>query len=186
MRGQWIDYDGFSLIELVDEIKTRAIPPHNPDDILHGALIIGKDYYGVKTQLIEYLESDDRKFSHKDEYIAEFRKLRLYFETPVVRYRLIVYKNGNRTYILPSDGIRFKMYKIDTQDLFVDKLMCVNDRDGYPEIIFPNDMLSDIKNTNFTLTIYDINGNERFSTKLQNFKREFDRANRKEVYIKQT
>ena len=185
MREQWIDYDGFSLTELIDEIKTRVVPPRNPDDILHGALIIGEDYYGAKTQLIEYLESDDRKFLHKDEYIAEFRKLRLYFEAPETRYRLEVYKNGNRTYILPNDAIRFKMYKIDTQELFVDKTMFTYDRDGYPEIIFPSDILSDIKNTNFKLIVYDINGNKRFSTKLQNFEREFKRANSKEVYVKQ-
>lgn len=61
MRGQWIDYDNFNLIEIVDEIKTRVDEPFRVDDILHGALIVGKNYYGLCKELRNFLERDDMR-----------------------------------------------------------------------------------------------------------------------------
>ena len=62
MRGQWIDYDSFNLIELIDEIKTRVNEPFRVDDILHGILMSSdKGYYNVCYELREFLKEDDRK-----------------------------------------------------------------------------------------------------------------------------
>lgn len=51
MRGQWTDYNCFNLIDLIDEVKTRVQEPHNADDIIHGAMIVGKDYFGTCKEL---------------------------------------------------------------------------------------------------------------------------------------
>lgn len=59
MRGQWINYDSFNLIELIDEVKTRIKEPFRADDILHGALIVDKDYYGLCKELRDFLKRDD-------------------------------------------------------------------------------------------------------------------------------
>lgn len=61
MRGQWINYDNFNLIELIDEVKTRISEPFRINDVVHGALIIGKDYYGLCKELRGFLERDDKK-----------------------------------------------------------------------------------------------------------------------------
>lgn len=61
MRGQWINYDNFNLIELIDEVKTRVNEPFRVDDILHGALIVGKNYQGMCKKLRRYLELDDKR-----------------------------------------------------------------------------------------------------------------------------
>lgn len=61
MRGQWTDDDSFNLIELIDEVKTRIKEPFRVDDILHGALIVGKDYKGLCKELRGFLERDDDK-----------------------------------------------------------------------------------------------------------------------------
>jgi len=66
MRGQWINYDNFRLVELIDEVKTRITEPHNIEDIVHGALIVGRDYYGLCKELKDYLEKDDKKSETKD------------------------------------------------------------------------------------------------------------------------
>ena len=61
-RGQWANYDGFNLVELIDEVKTRIEEPFRVDDTLHGALIVGKDYYGLKEELKQFLIRDDEKY----------------------------------------------------------------------------------------------------------------------------
>lgn len=61
MRGQWINYDNFNLIDLIDELKTRINEPFRVDDTLHGALIVGRDYYGLCKELRDFLERDDNK-----------------------------------------------------------------------------------------------------------------------------
>ena len=61
MRGQWVSYDSFNLIELIDEVKTRIEEPFRVDDTIHGALIVGKDYYGLCKELREFLERDDKR-----------------------------------------------------------------------------------------------------------------------------
>lgn len=61
MRGQWTTYDNFNLLELIDELKTRRLEPIRVDDILHGAIIIGKDYNSIKKELIHFLNEDDKK-----------------------------------------------------------------------------------------------------------------------------
>lgn len=66
MRGQWINYDNFRLVELIDEVKTRIVEPHNIEDVVHGALIVGRDYYGLCKELKDYLEKDDKKSEVKD------------------------------------------------------------------------------------------------------------------------
>lgn len=60
MRGQWVSYDSFTLIDLIDECKTRVKEPFRVDDILHGTIISGKDYNGICNQLKRFLERDDR------------------------------------------------------------------------------------------------------------------------------
>ncbi|HCL4447174.1 TPA: hypothetical protein N2D16_002779 [Clostridium botulinum] len=59
MRGQWVDYDTFNLVDLIDEVKTRLNPPHRADDILHGAMIAGKNYKGACDELRKFLSQDD-------------------------------------------------------------------------------------------------------------------------------
>lgn len=61
MRGQWASYDSFDLVELIDEVKTRIKEPHRPNDTIHGAMIVGKDYYGTCGELRRFLENDDLK-----------------------------------------------------------------------------------------------------------------------------
>ena len=53
--GQWINYDSFNLVELIDEVKTRVEEPFRSDDTIHGAMIVGKDYYGLKEELKKFL-----------------------------------------------------------------------------------------------------------------------------------
>lgn len=48
MKGQWVDYDNFNVIELIDELKTRIKEPFRVDDILHGIMIGKKDYCEVR------------------------------------------------------------------------------------------------------------------------------------------
>jgi len=74
MRGQWVDYDSFNLVDLIDEVKTRLNPPHRADDILHGAMIAGKDYKGTCNELREFLYQDDNKPTQKfkREYTCEW------------------------------------------------------------------------------------------------------------------
>jgi hypothetical protein len=60
-KGQWVDYESFNLVELIDELKTRIKEPFRVDDTLHGMMIIGKDYYSVCKELREFLEKDDKK-----------------------------------------------------------------------------------------------------------------------------
>lgn len=60
-RGQWISYDSFNLVDLIDELKTRIKEPFRADDTLHGMMIVGKDYYGVCKELREFLKNDDKK-----------------------------------------------------------------------------------------------------------------------------
>ncbi|CAG7840851.1 hypothetical protein CLOHAE12215_02275 [Clostridium haemolyticum] len=33
MRGQWVDYERFDLISLIDELKIRIKPPHSVEII---------------------------------------------------------------------------------------------------------------------------------------------------------
>lgn len=61
-RGQWSNYDSFDLIELIDEVKTRIKEPFRADDTIHGAMIVGKDYYGLKEELKHFLVRDDEKY----------------------------------------------------------------------------------------------------------------------------
>jgi len=61
MRGQWIDYTSFNLTDLIDEVKTRVDEPYRADDILHGAMIAGKDYYGTCNEIKKFLIRDDTK-----------------------------------------------------------------------------------------------------------------------------
>lgn len=61
MRGQWTYYNSFNLIELIDEVKTRIKEPFRVDYVVHGALIVGKDYYGLCKELRGFLERDDRR-----------------------------------------------------------------------------------------------------------------------------
>lgn len=74
MRRQWVDYDSFNLVDLIDEVKTRLNPPHRADDILHGAIIVGKDYQGTCSELREFLSQDDVKSTQKfeREYTCEW------------------------------------------------------------------------------------------------------------------
>lgn len=61
MRGQWTSYDNFNLIDLIDEVKTRVNHPSRVDDILHGAMIVGKDYKGTCEELRNFLKDNDLK-----------------------------------------------------------------------------------------------------------------------------
>lgn len=68
MRGQYVkgyDYNDWNLIELIDELKTRIEEPFRPNDTLHGAMIVGKDYYGTCEELRHFLIKDDMKISDK-------------------------------------------------------------------------------------------------------------------------
>lgn len=60
-RGQWSNYDNFDLIELIDEVKTRTNKPFRADDIVHGAMMVSKNYYGLKEELKKFLIGDDEK-----------------------------------------------------------------------------------------------------------------------------
>lgn len=64
-RGQWTDYEGFNLIELIDELKTRIQEPHRVDDFLHGMMIKAKNYYSLKDTIKEFLLDDDEKHTIK-------------------------------------------------------------------------------------------------------------------------
>ena len=66
-RGQWINYDSFNLVELIDEVKTRIEEPFRIDDTLHGALIVGKDYYGLKKELKKFLIRDDEEYKEYED-----------------------------------------------------------------------------------------------------------------------
>jgi hypothetical protein len=70
-RGQWTSYDGFNLIELIEELKTRIKEPFRADDTLHGMLIVGKDYYGLIQELQDFLHRDDEKWLQDNKNIAE-------------------------------------------------------------------------------------------------------------------
>lgn len=61
-KGQWVkgSYENFNLIDLIDELKTRMECP-NVESTLHGMIIVGKDYYGLRRELIKYLNEDDEK-----------------------------------------------------------------------------------------------------------------------------
>ena len=66
MRGQWIGYNDFNLVELIEEVKTRfegfgCGANFRIDSTLHGAMIVGKDYYGTCEELRRFLESDDSR-----------------------------------------------------------------------------------------------------------------------------
>lgn len=67
MRGQWVNYDNFNLVDLIDEVKTRFEPSFEPtfrvDSFLHGAMIVGKGYEGTCKELREFLKDDDLKHS---------------------------------------------------------------------------------------------------------------------------
>ena len=61
-KGQWMKgaYNNFDLIDLIDELKTRMDRP-NVESTLHGMIIVGKDYYGLRNELIKYLNEDDER-----------------------------------------------------------------------------------------------------------------------------
>jgi len=61
MRNEYVNYADFNMIELIDEVKTRIIPPFRADDILHGCIIVGKNYFDTCDELRNYLECDDKK-----------------------------------------------------------------------------------------------------------------------------
>ncbi|EQB4340899.1 hypothetical protein ACYJ2U_001618 [Clostridium botulinum] len=76
MRGQWVDYDNFNLVNLIDEMRTRVNLAFRVDDILHGAMIAGKDYKGTCDELKNFLYQDDNKSiqNFKREYTCEWIK----------------------------------------------------------------------------------------------------------------
>lgn len=72
MRGQYENYDSFTVIELIDELKTRVKPLFRIDDILHGMLIVARgSYHGLHKCLREYLEEDDLRFNELEGVINE-------------------------------------------------------------------------------------------------------------------
>lgn len=60
-RGQWVDYESFNLIELIDELKTRIEEPFRANDTLHGIMVSKKDYDTVCAELRDFLVEDDKK-----------------------------------------------------------------------------------------------------------------------------
>lgn len=61
MKNQLESYDNFNLIELIDEVKIRIEEPFRVDNIVHGAMIVGKDYSGTCRELREFLKDDERR-----------------------------------------------------------------------------------------------------------------------------
>lgn len=74
MRGQWTDYDSFNLVDLIEELNSRIEEPHRTDDILHGMMIVGGDYFGLCHEIKTYLIRDDKKHKLEMEHIKELEK----------------------------------------------------------------------------------------------------------------
>jgi hypothetical protein len=70
-RGQWMSYESFDLVELIDELRTRIEEPFRPDDTLHSMMIGGKDYYQLIQELKDFLHNDDEKWLNENKNIAE-------------------------------------------------------------------------------------------------------------------
>lgn len=70
-RGQWINYDSFNLVELIDELKTRIKEPFRVNATLHGMIIVGKNYDDICKKLREFIKDDDKEWMQENKSIAD-------------------------------------------------------------------------------------------------------------------
>lgn len=115
MRGQWDNYDSFNLIELIDEIKIRIKEPFRVDDVIHGALIVGKDYDGLCKELRDFLVRDD---DEELKTIAE--RLKNDDGTPFNFKNVITIRSlGQITSMIRCSNCKFDIYVHPNQDKVV-------------------------------------------------------------------
>lgn len=131
-RGQWMNYESFNLIDLIDELKTRIKEPFRADDTLHGMMIGGNDYYQLIQNIKDFLYSDDEKWNYENKTkVNKLLQKINYIELESINNSYL--KLGKKYIIIGHDGCGRRVgdylvindnYEIEwiRQDFFEDKI----------------------------------------------------------------
>lgn len=136
-RGQWVSYDSFNLVDLIDELKTRFDNEMSVDSTLHGIIVVGKDYYGICKEIKDFLHRDDEKWrtENKEKVDKLLQKIN-YIELESINNSYL--KLGKKYTIIGHDGCGRRVgdfliiddnYKVNwiRQDFFEEKNSCTKD-----------------------------------------------------------